>query len=706
MATPQENLARFQEIANRGLQDRLDPDKKARFDEAVRRGLIKFPQPKTQQEAALAQAEPFRYDPSKLKPNRLVDKFRSDIVTGTLENLLQFGAGIVSEPAAGLSGLAVAANPLAEEGAPAETVKEVRQALKYEPRTEFAKQRAATAAEFFSPVGEAMKKAEQTTGDIGYEVAGPVGGAIGSAIPAGVMEALGFKGASKLRGAKGISGITDDAAAALERAGVRLDDLSDANIQQIKSRIEADARAKAERMEAFEAEGVQPTRGDIGQNFAQQKRESELFEMSGAEGDQMRKLRLYQSEKLKSNLESMVDDLGVSAEVGASVKDALTGRKQVLKQERRRLYDRLAEEAQSANIPLLKDDIMAAMPDSRTARDIASGAPNAARIVDDALKDYGFIAGGKDVTPFSLSNFESFRKALNRAEQADQTGAIRNITGPLKRAVDETIDTAALALARSGNENIANIAKEARQSHIALKTEFDAAALTDQLIQSKKRNSNVAKFEDSQVYQKLISKSTPVEQFKMVSDSLKQAGNLGTKGLADLKNTMLLDIVDSAFGAGTRKIVGERTFGSAAFKKKIDEARPKLEQIFTKDEMKRIDNMYRIADSIQVPSGAIPKGSAGWFMDTINKLGVTALMAKTPAGSLLLEPMRDLTKKAANKRALQQALDIPKNKEAIKIIYNDFPSLAAVLGISAIRAEQEDQEGAKTKYESLKSLVK
>lgn len=44
MATPQENLARFQEIANRGLQDRLDPDKRARFDEAARRGLLTLPQ--------------------------------------------------------------------------------------------------------------------------------------------------------------------------------------------------------------------------------------------------------------------------------------------------------------------------------------------------------------------------------------------------------------------------------------------------------------------------------------------------------------------------------------------------------------------------------------------------------------------------------------------------------------------------------------
>jgi len=42
MATPQENIARFQEIANRGLQDKLPPDKRAIFDEAQRRGLIQI----------------------------------------------------------------------------------------------------------------------------------------------------------------------------------------------------------------------------------------------------------------------------------------------------------------------------------------------------------------------------------------------------------------------------------------------------------------------------------------------------------------------------------------------------------------------------------------------------------------------------------------------------------------------------------------
>lgn len=45
MAGKEEKLARMQEIANRGLQDRLPPEKKAIFDEAARRGLIQIVQP-------------------------------------------------------------------------------------------------------------------------------------------------------------------------------------------------------------------------------------------------------------------------------------------------------------------------------------------------------------------------------------------------------------------------------------------------------------------------------------------------------------------------------------------------------------------------------------------------------------------------------------------------------------------------------------
>lgn len=40
---PLEHIERFQEIANRGIQDRLAPDRRAQFDEAVEHGLVLLP---------------------------------------------------------------------------------------------------------------------------------------------------------------------------------------------------------------------------------------------------------------------------------------------------------------------------------------------------------------------------------------------------------------------------------------------------------------------------------------------------------------------------------------------------------------------------------------------------------------------------------------------------------------------------------------
>lgn len=620
-----------------------------------------------------------------------------DPQSAALESLMQFGSGMVAEPIAGLAGILQAINPFASEGAGASTVKSVKEALSYKPRGLLAKEIGKQTAEALKPVGEAIKATEQFTGDIGYDIGGATGGAIGKTVPTALLEFLGLKGIRTTRGAKGITGITDDVADRLERSGVSLDDLSDANIKQIQDKIKSDYQSQVDRLSAFEKEGVQPTRGDIGQAFEQQKLESQLFETVGDAGDQMRRLRAGQSEQLRRNLESMVDDLGVSQEVGASVKSALSGRKELLSAERSDLYKKLAEESNSINIPIMKTGIMESLPDARTLRDISNAAPNASRIVEDALKDYGLLAGGQNITPLSLSNFEGFRKALVRAEAADQTGAIKAVTGGLKRSLDDAIDEAASNVARNGNANIAELAKEARKSHIALKTEFDQKALTDQLIQSKSRGSNVPKFEESQIYAKLSSKSTPIEQFKAVTDSLKKAGAQGQKALADLKTRSILDVIDSAYGAGSRKIAGERSFGSAAFKNKIDDMRPKLEQVFNKQEMAAIDRMYKIADSIQPPSTAVPKGSAGFFVDLMKRTGAQAILNKVPGGGLLYEQLVDLSAKAKNKKAFEKALEMPKYENTVKLLYNEYPSLATALGIPSLKDEDSEESSEQAK---------
>ena len=446
----------------------------------------------------------------------------------------------------------------------------------------------------------------------------------------------------------------------------------------------------AARQKIFKEEGVTPTRGDVTKLFKQEKIESQLFEEAGEAGEGMRSLRLKQSEDIKNNISSMIDESGVPSEVGESVKDALTSRKKMLKSERKALYEKLAQEADNINLPVTLDKIDSALPDQRTARDLKDLAPGAYNTVDNALKDYGIIPGGEDVTPLSISNFESFRKALSRAEKADPNISV--ITGPIKSALDDSIEEISTVLQRSGNSNIAQLAKEARDSHIALKTEFDDKSMTDILIQPRSRGSVTPKVEESQVYKKLASKSTPPEQFKKVVSSLKNQGSLGQKGIADLKNQMILDIIDSAYSAGSRQINGQLTFGPAAFKKKIDDLMPKIESLYPENQVKKFKNLYKIAESIQKPSGAVPKGSAGYLMDVFNKLGLMTLTSKVPIAGPLIDGFESLARSAASKKQLDRAMQSPKLRKVGEFIYDNYPSISSAMGINSYYDENETEQ--------------
>ena len=160
MATPQENLARFQEIANRGLQDNLDPEKRSRFDEALRRNLIT--------------AQP-----------------QGNIAAQFLEPAATIASSIVAEPVAGLAGIAETMLSGPEAGARA--VEETREALTFQPRTQAGQQGLEAVGGALQPVGEAFESVEGALGDATLSATGsPALAAAASTLPTAALEALGF----------------------------------------------------------------------------------------------------------------------------------------------------------------------------------------------------------------------------------------------------------------------------------------------------------------------------------------------------------------------------------------------------------------------------------------------------------------------------------------------------------------------------------
>jgi hypothetical protein len=111
MATTQE---KWQEIANRGLQDKFDPTTRAKFDEAVRRGLITMQQPNQEQSALSAPELRRNNDPDQqglgvmqepaapIKP--IEDPAVTDEIIGGLDTAKTIVSSAVAEPVAGIIG--------------------------------------------------------------------------------------------------------------------------------------------------------------------------------------------------------------------------------------------------------------------------------------------------------------------------------------------------------------------------------------------------------------------------------------------------------------------------------------------------------------------------------------------------------------------------------------------------------------------------
>lgn len=109
-----------------------------------------------------------------------------------LEPAATMVTGAIAEPISGMYGLITL--PGGTEGA-AQNVEDLRSALTYMPKTEQGKEGLeAVGQSILGYAGEAFEDVSQMAGDFAYDVTGsPVAGALGSAIPAAALEALGVR---------------------------------------------------------------------------------------------------------------------------------------------------------------------------------------------------------------------------------------------------------------------------------------------------------------------------------------------------------------------------------------------------------------------------------------------------------------------------------------------------------------------------------
>jgi len=243
-------------------------------------------------------------------------------------------------------------------------------------------------------------------------------------------------------------------------------------------------------------------------------------------------------------------------------------------------------------------------------------------------------------------------------------------------------------------------AKAARQSHVALKTEFDEKGLVNDLIASKSGGSRIPKIEESQVYSKLMARSTPIEKFNSVVNSLDRAGSRGKLAKDSMKAEVILDLLDSSYNAASRTIQGEKVFSGNAFSKRYDMLEPKIKRLFNENELKRLEAMRKQAEEMIPPSGAIPKGSAGFFIDAAANLGVFTLLNKIPvAGPVVANQIQELSKSAkATAMAGRAGEGFNIRPETKVLIETQYPRLATGLGLTVggMQPEREESDTIQT----------
>lgn len=644
MATKEEMLI---EANKRGL---LSGEKKEAFELAVSRGIIKIPSSKQEKEAPAKKG--FFSD--------LAAMADSDPVIGGAENLLSILTGSVSDAAAGISGL-LGGGDVNER---AQRIEDVKQGGTYQPRSESGKDVQAGLGEALQPVGEAITDTERFLGDTTLDVTGsPAAAAAAATLPTATLELLGLKGTRKLKQATP-ENIVPETAPTLKETG------------------------------------ISSTVGEATQDLGQQKSEQFLLEQSSEGGDQLRGYKLAQSREIRDYLEGVKPEEVDS--VGQSVKDALQLRKNSSKYKRKLAYDKLADLTKDVDVKLNTNTIYkAGFADPADFRDFKSTNPQQANAIEGIIAEFGLdlsdegvknaARSGADIQELSVANAERMRKRLNNIEKSDPTGNTARFTGPMKDALDSEFDLASKALQENGSPDVARAAKEARQSHAALKTEFDEKGLTSQLIDNKSYQSRIPKVEESQVYAKLVTSSTPIESFTRIVKSLDRAGTRGSKAKNQIKAQMVMDLIDSGFNASTRKIKGERVFGANSFAKRFDKLEPKLKAIMSDAEFSKLSKLRKDANDLVPPSGAMPKGSAGFFIEALDKAGLMGMMSAIPyAGPATAEFLTKIGKTSNDAKAFERAVkSSPEIKDAINLLSTDYPSLAAALGVSQIREDEE-----------------
>jgi hypothetical protein len=486
------------------------------------------------------------------------DRSVGEAIGGGLEAAGTFASSIVAEPVSGLAGIAGSLLP-GDAGQGARYVEATRDALTYQPRGEAGQEYLQNigSSKPIQMLGKGISATEEFTGNVGRAIGEPVGApgvgyALGTALPTAIMEALGFKGSSKLRGARKISGLPDDVIDDLRLKGIDIDDLSDSGIAKIQAEVTNKTKSEIERLKSFEAEQIPTTQSSISQRFGDYLSERRIERADTPEGRLLRLRKAEESAGFQDAVKRYQSVFGESADAGDAIKEALKARVTGLKADAKSAYEKLDQITKGQSLPLVGNKVLEVFDDPKI-QGMAGRLDDATRgKINDVLIEYGLdtdpnriadwvarreaksgaIPVKTDITPLSVSNFEDMRQALSAMAPPEADAALKGVINRLKNGIELELDQ----LDSLVSNDAVDAAKRARAVWKDIKDAQNTDTLVGRLIGAKRKTPDEDIILTSKVADVVLSNTRDgsIESVTKLVNTLNDSPN-GAKAIGDLQ---------------------------------------------------------------------------------------------------------------------------------------------------------------------------
>lgn len=517
---------------------------------------------------------------------------------------------------------------------------------------------------------------------------------------------------------RGESGVTFSSFGTKTKPEVRAIQEQGGAIQQIQRASAPDLTPQAiDRIRQAERQGVQLTRAQSVADFGGAEAEQTLLKSISKEGDQARAFVEQQQEQLKTAAESFTEKFGGSARfkeaLGESVEDTARGKGELIqdvltetqelgRKEVSDLYTAAGETAGDA-IPLnnssivdIADEVIVNRPITKEVEKSINTALAKFGLIGDSVEQlsrnkFKVLDGDEsitiigDVTPLSLNNAEEFRKALNKAVGADQTGSAKLVV----RSLDDQVKTIIEEGAESGRTTAF---KAARGAARAQKETFKAKDVIEDLT-SLKRGTSTPKVDPETVINKIAKGDKSVTNIRKIKRILLTSPTeQSRKAWKAIQGETVGDILGQAINKDTLEISGARL--NSALKKYKPEALRELLGKSQFSELMRLKETIGTA-TIPPPGTTNPSGTFTKLLAFSERLGNFAGAGQVNFGSLLVAGVQKGKELKGRKKVLSDIINTKIKKlaqENPKMKNSQVLKAAKVLAFLEIRELDKDNK--------------